>query len=110
MILKAERHVDGGFVEGFEDRFESAGFVCFEGLEAGEAALVHGTDAAGIDASYQFVFGVEVVIHSSEVYFGVAGNLPQGGGFDAVEGEETFGGVENSILSLSNVCFIHTFV
>jgi hypothetical protein len=27
-----------------------------------------------------------------------------------VEGEETFGGVENSILSLSNVCFIHTFV
>jgi hypothetical protein len=27
-----------------------------------------------------------------------------------VEGEETFGGVENSILGLSNVCFIHTFV
>ena len=57
----------------------------------------------------QRVLGLEMVVDGGEVDAGFGGDGAERGGLEAVAGEEALGGIKDTILGSSYVCFNYTY-
>jgi len=92
-----ERRAKKGFEDGFHGE-RLAGRAGFELVEKPETALVDGLEHAPEDGEDEAVLGGEMIIDGAEVGAGLCGNGAQGGGLEAVTGEEALGGIEDGGL------------
>jgi len=104
--VAADQFQDGA-QEGVHYAFEryggTAGFSLIR-VKKGEALGVHRAHAPADHGLDERLLGLEVVVNGRQVDARFGGDGAQGGGLEAVAGEEALGGIEDPILG------IHTFV
>ena len=90
--------------EGAQDLLEAGG-VGGQGrlkpVEQREAAGIEGFQLAAEQHFDEVLTGLEVIVDRGEIHAGFAGDLAEGGGGEALPGEEAFGGIEEAILGIA---------